>query len=99
MQRTFDAAGRDLHRRDQPGTVPPQGGYDDAERGDVMMTLFTKTAEPKLLPACTMPLTGVGGVSRVYSDYATIEVGPRGARIVETWGLGAAELDQQLGLV
>ncbi|MHC3456121.1 hypothetical protein [Streptomyces prasinus] len=62
----------------------------------MMMTLFAKDGSPKVVPACTMPLTSVGCVSRIYSDHATIDVGTDGPRIVETWGVGADELRSRL---
>ena len=52
----------------------------------VMMTLFAKDGTPKLVPECTYPLTGVGCVSRVYTDVATFELGPDGAVVLETFG-------------
>ena len=33
-----------------------------------LMTLFSKDGLPKLVPTCTYPLTGMGCVSRVYTD-------------------------------
>jgi len=64
----------------------------------VMMTLFDKRGRPKLVPECTYPLTGVGCVSRVYTDLAVIDVGPAGARIQETFGVTVAELRERLDL-
>jgi 3-oxoadipate CoA-transferase beta subunit len=62
----------------------------------VMMTLFAKDGTPKLVPSCTYPLTGLGCVSRVYTDLATFEVGPDGARVTETFGISLAELTERL---
>ena len=58
----------------------------------VMMTLFAKDGSPKLVPACTYPLTGVGCVSRVYTDLAVVELGPDGAVVTETFGISYDEL-------
>ena len=41
----------------------------------VMMTLFAKDGTPKLVPRCTYPLTGIGCVSRVYTDHGVFTVG------------------------
>jgi 3-oxoadipate CoA-transferase beta subunit len=49
----------------------------------VMMDLLTKSGEAKLVSECTYPLTGIGCVSRVYSDLAVFDVGPQGARVIE----------------
>src|SRR5580693_1672741 len=37
----------------------------------------------KLLPACTLPLTGVRCVKKVVTDLAVLEVGPEGFRLLE----------------
>jgi 3-oxoadipate CoA-transferase, beta subunit len=67
--------------------IPAVGGAMDlaigAKKTFVMMEHVTKTGEPKLVPACTYPLTGVGCVARVYTDLAVIDVGVAGARLVE----------------
>jgi len=85
-----------------PGAIPAVGGAMDLAIGArqvfVMMSLFTKQGEPKLVPECTYPLTGVGCVCRIYSPDAVIDVGPDGARIRQTWGTSAADLAARLGL-
>ena len=63
-----------------------------------MMTLFDKRGRPKLVPKCTYPLTGVGCVSRVYTDLGVIDVGPAGAEVRETFGVGVDELRERLDL-
>jgi 3-oxoacid CoA-transferase B subunit len=45
-----------------------------AKRVWVAMKHTTKKAEPKLVPACTYPLTAEGVVSRIYSDLAVLEL-------------------------
>lgn len=91
----------------KPEAVPAVGGAMDlavgARRSVVMMTLLTKDGRPKLVPECTLPLTGVRCVSRVYSDLAVIDVGPDasadgGARVVETYGVSHRRLEEILGL-
>ncbi|MBI3350469.1 MAG: 3-oxoacid CoA-transferase subunit B [Burkholderiales bacterium] len=69
-----------------PDAIPAVGGAMDlaigAKKTFVMMDYLTKTGEAKLVPACTYPLTGIACVSRIYSDLAVIELGPRGATVV-----------------
>ncbi|WP_115932745.1 3-oxoacid CoA-transferase subunit B [Citricoccus muralis] len=66
----------------KPGAIPAVGGAMDLAIGAkdtyVMMDLFTKKGDVKLLPECTFPLTGVGCVSRIYSDQAVLLLDPSG---------------------
>ena len=86
----------------KPDDIPAVGGAMDLAIGAkdvyVMMTLFTRSGEPKLVPQCTYPLTGVGCVSRVYTDHGVFDVGDDGVRIRETYGVSAAELAARLGI-
>src|SRR3954451_13542322 len=70
-----------------PDAIPAVGGAMDLAIGArsvfVMMEHQTKSGESKLVPRCTYPLTGVGCLKRVYTDLATIDVGPEGARVVD----------------
>jgi 3-oxoadipate CoA-transferase beta subunit len=49
----------------------------------VMMDHLTKSGESKLVPECTYPLTGIGCVSRIYTDLAVLEVTADGLKVVE----------------
>jgi 3-oxoadipate CoA-transferase beta subunit len=65
-----------------PDAIPAVGGAMDLVAG--VKTIFvvtrhtTKTGEPKLIEACTYPLTGLKVVSRIFTDLAVIDVGPEG---------------------
>ncbi|CAG7612994.1 3-oxoacid CoA-transferase subunit B [Actinacidiphila bryophytorum] len=80
--------------------IPAVGGAMDLAVGAkavyVMMSLFTKEGEAKLVPSCTYPLTGVRCVGRVYTDHAAFDITPEGARIRETWGSTQADLIARL---
>ena len=83
--------------------IPAVGGAMDlaigAKKTFVMMEHLTKTGESKIVPACTYPLTGIGCVSRIYTDLAVIDVTPQGLKVVETFnGLGFEELQKLSGV-
>jgi 3-oxoadipate CoA-transferase, beta subunit len=86
----------------QPDDIPAVGGAMDLAIGAkdvyVMMTLFTKKGEAKLVPECTYPLTGVGCVSRVYTDYAVFGIEPDGVRVLATHGISLAGLRQRVNV-
>ena len=86
-----------------PEAIPAVGGAMDlavgAKKVYVMMEHLTKSGESKLVQACTYPLTGVGVVSRVYTDLATIDITPAGLAAVDlVEGLGIEELSRLTGL-
>ncbi len=49
----------------------------------VAMMHTNKKGESKLLPACTLPLTGVNCVSRIISNLAVMDVTPDGFKLIE----------------
>jgi 3-oxoadipate CoA-transferase, beta subunit len=84
----------------RPEDIPAVGGAMDLAIGAkdvyVMMTLFTKKGEAKLVQTCTYPLTGVACVSRVYTDYATFDIQPDGVRVLATYGISLADLRERM---
>ena len=53
----------------------------------------------KILPACTLPLTGVGVVNRIITDLAVMDVTPQGLAVVEmASGVTREELQQKTGV-
>ncbi|MDG1136753.1 MAG: 3-oxoacid CoA-transferase subunit B [Phycisphaerales bacterium] len=67
--------------------IPAVGGAMDLVAGVksiyVLTQHCTKNGEPKLVDACTYPLTGCGVVNRIYTDLAVIEVTLKGFQLVE----------------
>lgn len=88
---------------DNADTIPAVGGAMDLATGAkqvfVMMNLFSKSGECKLVEQCTYPLTGLACVSRLYTDLAIFDLGPDGARVVEmVEGLDLGRLCELTGL-
>lgn len=86
-----------------PGAIPAVGGAMDLAIGAkqvlVMMDLFTRAGEPKLVAECTYPLTAVGCISRVYSDVALFELDQHGAAVLEIYTDDTvAGLSEKLGV-
>ena len=84
----------------EPDAIPAVGGAMDlaigAKRVFVMMTLFSKDGAPKLVPECTYPLTGLGCVDRIYTDFATFVLESGRVRVAETFGVTVGELADRL---
>jgi 3-oxoacid CoA-transferase subunit B len=57
------------------------------------------TIDLKILPHCTLPLTGVGVVNRIITDLAVLDVTPEGLRVVEIAdGVTRQELQSKTGV-
>jgi 3-oxoadipate CoA-transferase beta subunit len=71
----------------EPDAIPAVGGAMDLVAG--VKTIYvitqhcTRDGEPKLVEACTYPLTGKGVVSRVYTDLAVIDIVAGGFKILQ----------------
>ena len=85
-----------------PKGVPAVGGAMDlvhgAKRVAVITDHVTKDGKPKLVKRCTLPLTGVGCVTRVYTSLAVIDI--EGGRFVlreKLPGLSVADLQAVTG--
>ena len=70
-----------------PGAIPAVGGAMDLVAGVksvyVITQHCTKTGDPKLIEACTYPLTGPGVVNRIYTDLAVIDITAEGFQLDE----------------
>lgn len=83
-----------------PDAIPAVGGAMDLATGAksvfVMMTLLTKDGQPKLVPTCTYPLTGVRCVDRVYTELATFDITDEGVAVRSLHGPTFDELSAML---
>ena len=83
--------------------IPAVGGAMDlaigAKKTCVMMEHLTKSGESKIVNACTYPLTGIGCVSRIYSDIAVIDITSQGLQVVDiVEGMSFDELQKLSGV-
>ncbi len=86
----------------ESGAIPAVGGAMDlaigAKQVFVMMDLLTRQGVSKLVPHCSYPLTGIGCVSRIYTDHGIFAVGRDGARVIELAdGLGIDDIQRLTG--
>lgn len=83
-----------------PGAIPAVGGAMDLAIGAkstwVMMGLFTKTGESKLVEALSYPVTGLGCVSRIYTESAIFLIGDGTVTVRSTHGISFDELAARL---
>lgn len=87
-----------------PGAIPAVGGAMDLAIGAksvyVMTDLLAKDGSSKLVASCTYPLTGVGCVSRIYTDHGIFDVTADGLAVREAFGENTvASLAALTGLV
>jgi len=87
----------------EPGAIPAVGGAMDLAVGArqtwVMMELLTRQGASKVVERCSYPLTAVGCVRRIYTDFATLACTPTGLRLIDAVeGLPHAQLEAMVGL-
>ena len=90
-------------RTNEPGAIPGVGGAMDLAVGArhvyIVMELFTKLGEPKLVDRLTYPVTGRGCVERIYSDTALFEITAAGVSVREIFDeLSLDELASRVGV-
>ena len=70
-----------------PNDIPAVGGAMDLVQGVknvfVIMSHTTKDGKPKIVKKCSYPLTGLGVVSRIYTDLAIIDVTNKGLKVIK----------------
>lgn len=70
-----------------PNDIPAVGGAMDLVQGVknvfVIMSHTTKDGKPKIVKKCSYPLTGIGVVSRIYTDLAIIDVTNQGLKVIQ----------------
>jgi len=86
----------------RPDAIPAVGGAMDlalgAKQTFVMMGLLNRDGNAKLVRECSMPLTGVGCVSRVYTDHAVFLIEPDGVVVRDLFGISFDDLQELVGV-
>jgi 3-oxoadipate CoA-transferase, beta subunit len=86
-----------------PGAVPAVGGAMDlavgAKQVFVMMKLFAKDGSSKLVERCTYPLTGMGCVTKVFTDYGVFTIRADGVTVGTIYGMDIDELRRRVGVL
>lgn len=87
----------------QAHAIPAVGGAMDLASGAkhvyVMMEHLNKQGESKIVEQCSYPVTGVGCVSRIYTDLAVIDIGHSGLEVIEICaGISFEELREITGV-
>ena len=82
------------------GAIPAVGGAMDlaigAKQTWVMMSLFTKGGESKLVKELSYPVTGLGCVSRIYTEVAVFELRDSKVFVRSTHGISFEELEARI---
>lgn len=86
-----------------PDAIPAVGGAMDLAIGAksvfVLMELLTREGQSKLVQQCSYPLTGVGCVTRVYTDLAVFDLKDGNIVLVDdVSGAGIDELTRLVGM-
>jgi 3-oxoadipate CoA-transferase beta subunit len=78
--------------------IPAVGGAMDLATGAkevfVMMTLLTRDGSSKIVKNCTYPVTGLGCVTRIYTEKAVLLITGDGVLVRETFGCSLEDLQQ-----
>lgn len=82
--------------------IPTVGGAMDLAAGAKRLFVLTdhcaRDGTPKIVEECSLPLTGVGCVERIYTDLAVIDVTAQGLDVLEhVDGLSGEELQARTG--